>query len=98
MREGLVAAEGLEPAACKSRPGGDQAHAFHLALLCSALPCLALLDFALALWLVDPLVLLLFCFMCSFFLLAGLLACLLVSFLPALLVSLSAGLLAGWLA
>jgi hypothetical protein len=54
------------------------------------LPCLALLDFALALWLVDPLVLLLFCFMCSFFLLAGLLAC--------LLVSLSAGLLAGWLA
>ena len=97
MRERLVAAEGLEPEACKSRPGGTKLTRF--TLLCSALLCFAALPCftgfcSFALWLVDPLVLLLFCFLCSFFLLAGLFACL----LACLLVSLSAGLLAGWLA
>ena len=57
------------------------------ALLCfAALPCFTGFC-SFALWLVDPLVLLLFCFLCSFFCLR---AC--------LLVSLSAGSLAGWLA
>ena len=92
MRERLVAAEGLEPEACKSRPGGTKLTRF--TLLCSALLCFAALPCftgfcSFALWLVDPLVLLLFCFLCSFFLLAGLLACL----FPCLLACWLAGLL-----
>ena len=85
MRERLVAAEGLEPQACKSRPGGAKLTRF--TLLCSALLCLALLCLllhAFALWLFDSLVLLLFVFFC-FCMLACLFPCLLVSWLAGLL-------------
>ena len=84
MRERLVAAEGLEPQACKSRPGRGQAHALHLALLCFALPCFAcfcmLLPFgSLTLWF--------FCFLFSF-VFACWLACFLVCWFPGLLAGL----------